>query len=197
MRNEQKNLFVYDVPHDHSFPFLTIGYFGPGYETTIYEYDPKSVTGKIGEKVDLRFLETTTLPTGKMMLYRMSRDIDSQNYPTSLSISLYLLLAPPETNQREQFLFDLESSRIAQYARNSASTRLTMCRIARHIGDARTASLLDELSRKHGSPRVRLAAAESLTDWNLRPGSRSGARSSEDASSLVKDHAIRQLERDD
>ncbi len=155
LRNEQKNLFVYDVPHDHNFSFLTIGYFGPGYETTIYEYDPKSVTGKIGEKVDLRFLETTTLPTGKMMLYRMSRDIHSQNYPTSLSISLNLLLAPPETNQREQFLFDLESSRIAQYARNSASTRLTMCRIARHIGDARTASLLDELSRKHGSPRVR------------------------------------------
>lgn len=194
LQAEQKSLFVYDVPHDHNFSFLTVGFFGPGYETTIYEYDSKGVTGKIGEKVELRFLETTTLPTGKMMFYRKSRDIHSQNYPSSLSISLNLLLAPPETNQRDQFLFDLESSRIAQYARNTASTRLIMCHIARYIGDARTVSLLEELSSRHSSPRVRLTAAESLSI--LEPSSRSKIwiRSAEDESPLVRDYALQQLE---
>jgi hypothetical protein len=194
LRSEQKALFVYDVPHDHNFSFLTVGYFGPGYETTIYEYNPSKVTGQVGEQVDLQFLETTTLPVGKMMLYRKSRDVHSQNYPSSLSISLNLLLAPPETNQRDQFLFDLESSRIAQYARNTASTRLTMCRIARHIGDARTASLLDELSCEHSSPRVRLAATESLSF--LEPSSRGKiwSRCMEDPSPLVRDYAAKQIE---
>lgn len=194
LKAEQKSLFVYDVPHDHNFSFLTVGFFGPGYETSIYEYDSKGVTGNIGEKVELRFLETTTLPVGKMMFYRNSRDVHSQNYPSSLSISLNLLLAPPETNQRDQFLFDLESSRIAQYARNTASTRLIMCRIARYIGDARTVSLLEELSNRHSSPRVRLTAAESLSI--LEPPSRSKIwmRSAEDESPLVRDYALQQLE---
>ncbi len=194
LRAEQKSLFVYDVPHDHNFSFLTVGYFGPGYETTIYEYDPESVTGKVGEKVELRFLETTTLPTGKMMLYRKSRDIHTQNYPSSLSISLNLLLAPPETNQRDQFLFDLESSRISQYARNTASTRLIMCRIARYLGDAQTVSLLDELSCRHSSPRVRLTAAESLSILEPSSRSRVWVRSAEDESPLVRDYAFQQLE---
>ena len=195
LRATQKRLFVYDVPHDHNFSFLTVGYFGPGYETTIYEYDPKRVAGEIGEKVELRFLERTTLPVGKMMLYRMSRDVHSQEYPERLSISLNLLLAPPETNQREQFLFDLKSSRIAQYARNTASTRLTMCRVARYIGDSRTATLLDELSCKHSSARVRLTAAESLSILEPSSGKFIWGRAADDDSPLVREHAIKQLER--
>ena len=195
LRAEQKRLFVYDVPHDHNFSFLTVGYFGPGYETTIYEYDPGRVTGKIGEKVDLRFLETTTLPAGKMMLYRMSRDVHTQNYPENFSISLNLLLAPPETNQREQFLFDLESSRIAQYARNTASTRLMMCRVARYIGNARTATLLDELASGHSSARVRLTATESLAMLEPSSGSRIWSRATEDESPVVREYAVKQLER--
>jgi hypothetical protein len=196
LRAEQKRLFVYDVPHDHNFSFLTVGYFGPGYETTIYEYDPKRVTGKIGEKVELRFLETTTLPAGKMMLYRMSRDVHTQNYPENFSISLNLLLAPPETNQREQFLFDLESSRIAQYARNTASTRLMMCRAARYIGDSRTATLLDELASRHSSARVRLTATESLAMLEPSCGNRIWGRAAADESPLVREYAVKQLERD-
>ncbi|WP_187695309.1 hypothetical protein [Qipengyuania marisflavi] len=31
--------FVYGVPHDHNFSFLTAGYFGPGYQSDYYEYD--------------------------------------------------------------------------------------------------------------------------------------------------------------
>src|SRR5579884_2565752 len=48
-REDQNRLFFYEIPHDHNFSFLTVGYFGPGYETTIYEYDSSGVQGEIGE----------------------------------------------------------------------------------------------------------------------------------------------------
>jgi len=55
-REYQKALYYYEVPHDHNFSFLTVGYIGPGYETLIYERDPDAVVGVPGEKVDLRFV---------------------------------------------------------------------------------------------------------------------------------------------
>ncbi len=34
--------FSYELPHDHNFDFLTVGYFGPGYTSDYYEYDYES-----------------------------------------------------------------------------------------------------------------------------------------------------------
>ena len=38
MRASGGAAFVYGVPHDHNFSFLTLGYFGPGYWSDYYEY---------------------------------------------------------------------------------------------------------------------------------------------------------------
>ena len=40
--------FVYGLPHDHNFDFLTVGYFGPGYWSDYYEYDFEAVAGVLG-----------------------------------------------------------------------------------------------------------------------------------------------------
>ena len=192
-REDQKKLFFYEVPHDHNFSFLTVGYFGPGYETTIYEYDSSAIKGNIGEKVQLQFLEKTTLPAGKMMLYRASRDIHSQGHPEAFSISLNLLLTPPEINRREQYLFDLESSKIAECVKNPTSSRLMMCRTARYIGDSRTASLLDELVQKHDSGRVRLTAAQSLSALEPWSATAIWQRAASDSSALVREYARNNL----
>ena len=40
--------FVYGVPHDHNFSFLTSGYLGPGYRSDYYEYDFPAVAGYRG-----------------------------------------------------------------------------------------------------------------------------------------------------
>src|SRR5689334_21034290 len=50
----QDRLFFYRVPHDHNFSFLTVGYLGSGYQTTIWEYDRTGVKGEPGEQVPLR-----------------------------------------------------------------------------------------------------------------------------------------------
>ena|SRR5258708_40346341 len=33
----EKRLFSFERPHDHNFDFVTVGYFGGGYQTDIYE----------------------------------------------------------------------------------------------------------------------------------------------------------------
>ena len=51
--------FGYLIPHDHNFAFMTGGYYGPGYTTFLYEYEPSRVKGEIREHVPLHYLETT------------------------------------------------------------------------------------------------------------------------------------------
>ena len=50
LREHQNALYYYQVPHDHNFSFLTVGYLGPGYETVIYERDPDGLVGVSGRE---------------------------------------------------------------------------------------------------------------------------------------------------
>lgn len=163
------NLFSYLVPHDHNFSFMTIGYLGSGYGTTIYEYSPEEVIGYPGEKVKLRFLEKTSLPQGKIMFYRASKDIHSQEHPDEFSISLNLLLVKPELNSNNQYLFDFERGIIQNYVHAAARTRIVFCYLARYIGNNTTINLLESLAMQSVSPYVRVAAYDSLA--SLEKGS--------------------------
>lgn len=157
-----EKLGLYEVPHDHNFSFLTIGYLGSGYETTIYEYDPASIEGRIGEEVRLHFLEKTTLPKGKIMFYRASRDVHSQGNAIDFSISINLLINTPDIHDRTQYLFDIERRTIAGLASAHNTSRIMICNLARHIGNTETFHLLDQITQKHVSERVRAEAYGSL-----------------------------------
>ncbi len=162
IRESEKNLFPYLVPHDHNFSFLTVGYWGSGYWTRLYEYDHERVTGQVGEKVDLRFMGRTSLPRGKVMYYRASRDVHSQEHPTDFSISLNVMIVRPEEYGRDQYFFDLENETIANVSGKQNSGRVFICEVAGHIGDSTTASVLETLSVTHESARVRAASYGSL-----------------------------------
>ena len=73
--------FVYGLPHDHNFDFLTIGYFGPGYWSDYYEFDYEALDGWSGEPARLRFIERARLEPGKLMQYRAHLDIHRQLPP--------------------------------------------------------------------------------------------------------------------
>jgi len=158
----EKNLFPYLVPHDHNFSFLTVGYWGSGYWTRLYEYEHDRVTGEAGEKVDLHYLGRTSLPRGKVMYYRGSRDVHSQEHPIDFSISLNLMIVRPEEYGHDQYFFDLDSSTISRVSGKQNSGRVFMCELAGVIGDSTTASTLETLAATHESARVRAASYGAL-----------------------------------
>jgi hypothetical protein len=163
VREWEDDLQAFELPHDHDFSFLTVGYLGSGYKTTIWEYDPDSVIGHDGERVELTYLETTTLERGKVMFYRASQDIHSQHHPAEFSVSVNLLIDNPEQRHRPQFIFDVENGTIASIAPTPAILGpQVVCELAGFVGDATTVNLLEDLAEYHERPRLRVAAYEAL-----------------------------------
>ncbi|MEC3912259.1 transposase [Sphingobium sp. CR2-8] len=114
VRSSGPSAFLYHVPHDHSFDFLTVGYLGPGYASDYYAYDPGDVIGADGEAVSLRFVERSSLSEGKMLLYRANRDVHAQLPAESLSVSLNILASAPDQGWRRQYRFDTARGAIAE-----------------------------------------------------------------------------------
>ena len=70
---------------------------------------------------------------------------------------------------RDQFFFDLESRTLMDYpAELDASRRISVLKMAGHVGNDNTRQLLDDLSKDHPFRRTRLAAYESSA--RLAPG---------------------------
>lgn len=156
-------LYSYHDGHDHNFDFMTVGYYGSGYHTRIFEYDQSKVTGEIGERVEMRFLEETTLPKGKVMFYRKSVDIHEQFGPDEISVSLNLMTLSPTQRYRQQYRFDLNNGLISGYVDGSQSRRVSILEIAGAIGDENTAELLATIARQNPCPRARAAAYRSFS----------------------------------
>ncbi|UVI38453.1 transposase [Qipengyuania spongiae] len=150
--------FVYGMPHDHNFSFLTVGYFGPGYESDYYEYDYAATAGYVGETPGLRFVERSALGEGRMLLYRAHRDIHSQLPAASMSVSLNILHIDPGQGWFDQYGFDLESGAITGLL-NPTSTEVFL-RCAVGLGDAAAVDLAEDFGRHHPSDRMRLASYE-------------------------------------
>ncbi len=168
-RKIQSNVYSYYDTHDHNFTFMTVGYFGAGYGTRLYEYDASQVIGYPGEKVDIRFLEETTLPVGKVMLYRPGRDIHTQLPPSEFSMSLNLMVVDAHRESlRDQYYFDIERGCIASYVESNSSKRISQVEMMRFIGDDNSVDILWSLAQRHPCPRTRLAALETLVA--LKPG---------------------------
>ena len=150
--------FVYELPHDHNFDFLTYGYFGPGYVSDYWEYDYAAVAGAIGEKAGLRFIERAQLTPGKIMHYRAHRDVHSQLPPEALSVSLNIMHAGGAQGWTDQYRFDTENDRIDGVLSPGASE--VFLRIAVGLGGEESLDLADRFARDHPSERMRLTALE-------------------------------------
>ncbi len=182
VRHSGTNPFLYHVPHDHNFSFLTVGYLGSGYWSDYYEYDYGDVAGYPGEPVNLRFVEKSRLDRGKVMLYRAHRDVHLQLPADDMSVSLNILETSSSASWRDQYRFDIEGSRIA-----AAMTRMPlepMLALAAHFGGPAGTDLLADFALTHPSDRVRWLAlkarAAALPDLDGRiavheEGTRSGS----------------------
>ncbi len=172
MRASGGETFVYGVPHDHNFDFLTLGYFGPGYWSDYYEYDYAAVDGWRGEPVDLRFVERTRLEEGKILHYRAHRDIHAQHAADALSVSINVVHTGAAQGWFDQYRFDLGTKRVTGILNNGASE--AFLRIAVGLGSDEATDLALRFGKSHPSDRMRLAAWSALasvavdrdTVWN-------------------------------
>jgi len=153
---------VYGLTHDHNFSFMTGGYQGSGYTTEIYELDGKT-QGLPGERVKLEFLERTTLPTGKIMVYRSLRDVHRQSRPEELSVSINLVV-PADAKTRPQYFFNLERSEISLTDYPEHGRALALFKLAKHAGNAETNRLLGDIAGACANPRLRARAFEALCE---------------------------------
>jgi hypothetical protein len=168
----EEKLYSYASAHDHNFDLLTVGYHGRGYRTEIYEYDRSGIEGYPGEPVELTFLEDTTLPRGKVMAFRASKDVHTQIPPEEISISLNLLSRNREMTKRQQFFFDVQKGCIDRFAEDSNSRRVDLITVANWIGNENTVDILESIAKTHECSRTRAAAYYALlerlgnsTDW--------------------------------
>jgi hypothetical protein len=184
----EQNLFSYNRPHDHDSDFMTIGYWGSGYETIIHEYDPEHVIGYKGEHVELRFLERTRLSEGKVMYYRANRDIHTQLPPSEFSISINLLIHNLERRWiARQFWFDTENGTIGSRIEHEGRTSVIfLCRLARFLGDHQAIDSLDAVAKKHFDPQVRRMAIASLCELDESRRELYQRRAGDDADPYVR-----------
>lgn len=149
---------IYGLVHNHAFPFLTVGYWGPGYSTTIYECDGNRHR-EIGDAASLRLLEHTSLPVGKVMYYRAFDDVHSQEPPPATSISLNILVNNDAQTLEDQYDFDAASGRVAGVVGQGNDARGTLCWMAAELCGGETRDLLQAIATQHPSLRVRADAA--------------------------------------
>ena len=162
--------FFYDVPHDHNFSFLTVGYSGPGYISDYYEYDYDNVLGIPGEQVPLRFVERSQLYPGKTMLYRAHRDVHSQLPPEALSTSINILEQSASLPFRDQYQFDLERRSIDSVLTNTpVEALLDLCAGLQSVEGQ---DLLENFARAHPCDRIRYRALVAYASTWATPAER-------------------------
>ncbi|MEL6485756.1 MAG: transposase [Pseudomonadota bacterium] len=157
-RTSGASSFVYGVPHDHNFSFLTSGYCGPGYRSDYYEYDYDKVIGCPGEEAGLRFVERSALKEGKLMLYRAHRDVHSQLPPEALSVSLNVMHVDPAQGWFDQYGFDLERGEVTRVLSPNATE--AFLRVAVASGTDEALDYASWVGETHPSERLRLASFE-------------------------------------
>lgn len=156
IRHSGTDPFFYNVPHDHNFSFLTVGYFGPGYWSDYYEYDYGEVVGFPGEKVALRFVDKARLEPGKVMLYRAHRDVHLQLPAEAMSVSINIVETSHSAVFRDQYRFDVDKGEVdGILTRTSLEPMLALCA---HYGGGDGMDLIGEFAARHPSDRIRWCA---------------------------------------
>ncbi|MBU6265890.1 MAG: transposase [Sphingomonadales bacterium] len=152
--------FVYGMPHDHNFSFLTLGYFGPGYWSEYYEFDYDGVAGWRGEPVDLKPMGRHQLTPGKLQLYRAHVDVHTQIPAEALSVSINIMHSHGSQAWLDQYRFDPEKGQVGAILSNGPSE--AFLRIAVALESPEALDLAERFAATHPSDRMRLHALDAL-----------------------------------
>lgn len=107
MAKLQNGVFAYDYPHNHNFDLVTVGCFGPGYETDIYSIGALDSQTRVGDLVDAEFLGRHRLSPGTVLFYEAFDDVHIQVPVDELSVALNFLPRSPLHRERPQHAFEV------------------------------------------------------------------------------------------
>lgn len=138
-KNSLNTYFAYNYAHDHNFDFLTVGYFGPGYTTKVYEYNYDKVKSGSQCGIGLDFIGNYALGKGDVMLYKKNLHIHEQFAPSSFSASLNLI--PNRPIDSPQFEFDLKQAKVSSLV-EAGSPKSVLLSIASFYDDLNLFSAL-------------------------------------------------------
>jgi hypothetical protein len=163
MRNSGASAFVYGLPHDHNFDFLTLGYFGPGYQSDCFEADYGDIDGYLGEPIGLIPTGRFTLGEGDIHFYRAHVDVHAQMPAAALSVSLNILRTGGAQGWLDQYRFDVSKGEIAGQLAHGASE--AFIHIAVGLGGEEALDLAERFAMHHPSGRMRLHALDAWPAW--------------------------------
>ncbi|MFZ8201831.1 hypothetical protein [Alteromonas portus] len=159
-----RGLLVYSAPHDHDFSFMTIGHFGPGYYSDIYEYDYDRVLGLEGESVELKKLDFDRLSENKVFFFRAGKDVHIQIPPDEISVSLNFIVRKRGSQKfLDQYWFDVENNKINRALENDTFRRAKSIDLITALGGDDCFDDLYELKDTHTCRRTRISIMEALT----------------------------------
>lgn len=161
-RQHEATFFGYSGYHDHNFHLVTAGYFGPGYDSDLYEYQRAGMSGDVGAPVQLDPKGKIRLGTGDVITYKAFSDIHAQEPPSEVSVSLNLRVHPPELVDQRLFFFDVEEHTVLTPVCNGEERFASYLRMARHLSDDNTIEPLMALARRSTAVAVREVAREQL-----------------------------------
>lgn len=152
--------FSFNYPHDHNFGFLTVGYFGPGYESDFFEVDPDSFLGIPGETVMLKSMGRSRLNRGRSLVYRAHQDVHVQYPPEDLSISINLIGSGISAGVTDQYTFDVERQTIKNAISQGANT--VLLDVAMAMGGEKSRGMVSQFASDHPIDAVRYRAARAM-----------------------------------
>jgi hypothetical protein len=174
--DQEALLYAYDLPHNHDFTFLTVGHFGEGYETDLYEVDPATITGESGQKVELKNHSRQQLAPGKVLAFSAYSDLHTQFPPSTLSISINLIIVEAGKSG-EQVFFDTVNSTVSGAIDEGTVGRLKLTLdLAAAFPTADTPQILATFAEKSRYDRLRSTALHHLATMEAKGDACSSGR---------------------
>ena len=134
------------VAHSHNFSLLTTNYFGPGYETDVFDWDVDAHPEEYGAGRARAITAAGTLSAGSghRDVLPHSRTRTFSREPTAYAASINLLVHPPEEDLRDQHYFDVQRQRVVMPGGLGNDRRIQLIQMAWALGDP---AIVPHLSR--------------------------------------------------